>query len=158
MVKTCTVDDCNKSAEKVGLCSMHYRRKMVHGSVHALKHRSPGTGYFENGYAGKQIDGVKKFDHVRIAEEVLGRPLPPGAVVHHMDGDRLNNTKSNLAILPSRAYHNMIHARMRSMDATGRPDMRKCTYCGKWDEAHNVKPYKTAIHAECARIRATERR
>ena len=115
MAKVCTVDGCNKPAEKVGLCGMHYRRKRIHGDVTVTKKRANGEGFLALGYCAKQIDGVKKFDHVRIAEAALGRQLPDGAVVHHMDGDRGNNARGNLAILPSRAYHNMIHARMRAI-------------------------------------------
>lgn len=69
---------------------------------------------------------------VAIAESVLGRKLPSGAVVHHLDGNHTNDAHSNLAIFPSKAYHNLIHARMDALEATGNADSRKCQYCGDW--------------------------
>ena len=72
----------------------------------------------------------RKRAHVAIAERVLGHPLPPGAIVHHVDGNRHNNATSNLAILPSRAYHVSLHARLRVLSAGGNPHTDAlCSYC-----------------------------
>ena len=43
--------------------------------------------------------------HRLVAEEVLGRPLRAGEVVHHRDGDRTNNDPGNLQVLPSQRHH-----------------------------------------------------
>jgi hypothetical protein len=42
-----------------------------------------------DGYIGTYV-GNKKYDmeHIKIAESALGRPMPKGAEVHHVDGDR----------------------------------------------------------------------
>lgn len=50
-------------------------------------------------------------EHIAIAEQTLGRPLNRGEVVHHIDGDPLNNARTNLLIC-TQAYHALIHARM----------------------------------------------
>lgn len=47
--------------------------------------------------------------HRIVAEEKLGRPLKPGEVVHHIDGNKRNNHPDNLQILESQAEHAKIH-------------------------------------------------
>lgn len=53
------------------------------------------------------------FQHTLVVEKALGKSLPDGAVVHHIDGNGLNNKNSNLVICQDRAYHNLLHARQR---------------------------------------------
>ena len=48
-------------------------------------------GYLLHGYVR---------DHVAVVERIIGKKLPKGAIVHHWDGDRLNNTPSNLVVCP----------------------------------------------------------
>ena len=114
------------------MCGKHRRRQRLYGSPFITKNNPPGSGFEALGYRATQINGIKKFDHVRIAESVLGRELPLGAVVHHVDGSRNNNANNNLVICPDRAYHNLLHARMDAIEASGNPDFRKCTWCGEY--------------------------
>ena len=44
------------------------------------------------------------FIHRIIAEELIGRPLTSDDIVHHLDGDSLNNDPSNL-VVTTRAEH-----------------------------------------------------
>lgn len=43
--------------------------------------------------------------HRQLMAERLGRPLLPGEIVHHRDGDSTNNEPENLVVLPSQRYH-----------------------------------------------------
>lgn len=67
-----------------------------------------GTG---EGRTYKKLNG--QHEHRVVAARKLGRPLAPGEVVHHVDGDGRNNDPANLVVLPSQAAHARLHARER---------------------------------------------
>ena len=48
--------------------------------------------------------------HRVVAEQMLGRPLRKGEVVHHIDGNKRNNDPSNLMVFKSQAEHVKYHA------------------------------------------------
>jgi hypothetical protein len=74
--------------------------------------------------------GVKKAQrlHRFRAEQALGKPLPPKAIVHHADGSRADNAP--LVICQDAAYHKLLHMRMRIKAAGGDPNTDKiCSAC-----------------------------
>ena len=112
-------------------------------------------------------------EHIIIAERALGRLLPPAAVIHHVDGNGRNNAPSNLVICEDQAYHMILHARQRVMDAHGDPDSDKiCSTCqvvrikhlftrnaSCWDGLHpECRFCKYPREAERKRRRRAERR
>lgn len=50
-------------------------------------------------------------EHLLVVEEMLGRPLAPNEVIHHIDGNRGNNSPSNLEVLSSQSEHFSLHMR-----------------------------------------------
>jgi len=79
-----------------------------------------------------------KLEHRIIAEEVLGKPLPPSAVIHHL-GMKYDNHL--IVICENDAYHFLLHRRERAYRATGNSKMRKCTICKEWDFPENLYVY-----------------
>ena len=53
---------------------------------------------------------MHRHEHRVVAEKILGRPLMPGEVVHHIDGNKRNNKPENLMVFPSQGDHNKWHA------------------------------------------------
>lgn len=52
------------------------------------------------------------FEHILVAEAMLGRPLRPGEVVHHKNGNKLDNRPENLEIMDSCA-HSRLHGKQK---------------------------------------------
>lgn len=73
---------------------------MTHTVRSKLRNAHLGTG------EGKTY--TKRFgrhEHRIVAEQILGRPLLPGEIVHHIDKDKRNNSPENLIIFPNQSAH-----------------------------------------------------
>ena len=149
----CSVCGCDVAIPRRGMCSIHYRRFMRHGDPHKLLVRSHGEGTRHiNGYWAFQIAGRVVLRHVLVAERALGKRLPKGAEVHHVDYDRSNDRNDNLVICPNRAYHRLLHARTDALNACGHADWRRCGICKQYDAPQNIvqaKISKNIWHPEC---------
>jgi hypothetical protein len=49
--------------------------------------------------------GETHYEHRRVAEEKLGRPLRAGEVVHHENGSKSDNRPENVAVFSSQRAH-----------------------------------------------------
>lgn len=103
--------------------------------------------------------------HVAKAEKALGRILPYGAVVHHLDGDPTNNENTNLVICPDEAYHNLLHIRLRAFEACGNANWLKRYFCKEHDEPSRLRPLRkpgravtTFYHTACSAAYQAARR
>lgn len=112
-MRICIIPGCGGKHVGNGFCGLHWRRNNVHGDpLKAIKPKKKEgetvldcTGYLR-GPGNVHV-------HRQAAEKMLGRPLNPGEVVHHIDGNRTNNDASNLIVFPSNADHSRHHAQLR---------------------------------------------
>lgn len=157
----CKLPDCERAAESRGMCNMHYERWRKRGDPTILLQRPHHTGSpTGTGYWHTKIDGTRKQDHVWVAERALGKPLPKGAVVHHVDENPLNNSPSNLVVCPSIKYHALLHKRMRAFAACGNYSFERCWICKTYSDPAEMRELRREngtgyfYHATCQSERA----
>ena len=156
--KTCSVAGCDKSVLARGWCSRHYQRWKSHGDPSVMLRKENRAGTINgDGYVVFELGGRGAVsEHVLIAEKAIGRRLPSGAEVHHVDQNKINNAPSNLVICPSRAYHRLLHMRTEALLACGNANARKCWICKQWADAglqfYGTKRRQPA-HRECVNAR-----
>jgi len=81
-----------------------------------------------NAYRSVRVGANCKLVHVVIAEKAIGKPLPSGAQIHHVDGNPSNNANSNLVICQDQKYHALLHIRQRALLAGGDPNTQRVCY------------------------------
>ncbi len=96
-----------------GYCDVHYGRWKRHGDPNKLLIRQPGRGQITSSYCLLRFDNKCIMEHRKIMQDHLGRELTSQEVVHHIDGNGLNNNISNLQLFPNNAEHMKHHAKLR---------------------------------------------
>ena len=100
--------------------------------------RAPRWQLKRRRFCSRQCSGLANIDpsfrktrpHVLIIERLMGKRLPPCAVVHHFNENRKDNSHSNLVLCQDQAYHLLLHSRKRIYDAGGNPNTDKiCSRC-----------------------------
>ena len=142
----CSVEGCMEKATRKSMCQKHYRRMKIHGDPAVTNRRTngDGKGFWNGGGKGK---------HVLTVETILGKSLPAGAVVHHVNHEQSDNRPSNLVACQSQSYHSLLHMRERALLKTGNANWRKCKICQKYGSPNDVTLSKKGImyHPECNR-------
>mgnify|MGYP000856665469 FL=1 len=89
-------------------------------------YKQPGTTSYIDSYGYRQVwcgkfegsrgrkDGYRAEHHL-VAEDTIGRKLRDGEIVHHIDGDKLNNAPDNLVVFESQSAHRKAHAQLESL-------------------------------------------
>lgn len=96
---------------------------------HAQRWRVDHQGYLQR-YAPWHPNATTNGEvpeHRFLMAALLGRPLREGEIVHHRNGDKLDNRLSNIQ-LTGRGYHSVVHA-----DDRRKPPLplKTCPTCGR---------------------------
>jgi len=156
---TCSVEGCDLPRKCAQMCQKHYIRWYKYGDPLFLLRRPNGTGCIDKtGYVVYGVGSRKVHGHVLVAERALGRRLPKGSLVHHVDEDRANNASSNLVICESTAYHSLLHLRLAALRACGHAAWRKCYLCGVYAAPADLYVSRRHVyHRACAAAYQRER-
>ena len=120
-------------AEKLGTSQKVVWRFMKNHGIKARSHAKRnqygekndywkgGRTHDEHGYVYVKADGHPRsrkcggyvFEHILVAESVLGRHIERGEVVHHINGNKSDNRPENLSVM-SVGDHIRYHANLRN--------------------------------------------
>jgi len=70
-----------------------------------MKRNPNHSGSIQHGYRSVMLNGVRKKEHRMVMERVLGRKLLRSEVVHHRNGDKLDNRPENLELVKGQSEH-----------------------------------------------------
>lgn len=118
-------------------------RRISNGYVEIL---TPDHPRANNGYV---------YEHVLVAEAAIGHYLDQRHPVHHADENKANNAPANLVVCEDRAYHNLLHRRLRAFQACGDANAERCRLCGGYDNQDDItvenlrNGWSSAHHRKC---------
>jgi len=99
-----------------GLGKLVMQRRRRYGRDGNINRRKGEGSINSDGYRLLTINGKRVYEHIVLAEKALGRPLPKGTIVHHMNEEPADNyTPFNLVICPDQDYHLLLHRRMKEL-------------------------------------------
>jgi len=117
-----------------------------------MSRRRNGEGTInKSGYIVISRNRVLVYEHIEKAEKALGKKLPIGVQVHHVDGNPSNNRNSNLVICQDQGYHQLLHKRTKALNECGNANYKKCRHCHIYSDPNEMTKDgpRSFSHREC---------
>ncbi len=113
----CSIPDCGNKTLAKGFCTNHYALNRRNGEP--VRHKLFVGVYIKDGYRYVMV-GKRLYEpeHRLVMEKFLNRKLTPDEHVHHVSGDTLDNSPSNLRLL-SKSEHALIHVHNQKRGPNG---------------------------------------
>lgn len=117
----CEADGCERISRYVSvhLCGKHEMRLHRYGDtgfVTSNEQQRKNCSDAQRAKAVAQPHVYRKLtgrhEHRVVAEQMLGRPLKRGEIVHHIDGNKHNNVPGNLQVMSQADHLRLHHAEM----------------------------------------------
>jgi len=123
---------CSRSCQLRGYMKDHPEMQQNIRHPRGLDHHrwQGGRGLHSSGYVVIKHQGKYVFEHRLVMSQHIGRPLKREEQVHHIDGNKKNNSLDNLLLLPSAKAHRLHHMR-EDVGTT-----RLCRKCGIGFRSH----------------------
>lgn len=71
--------------------------------------------YIQSNYYQTFRNGQRIWIHKEVAEQKIGRKLHKDEVVHHINGDKLDNRPENLFVCSDKKHHGNIHSQLEQI-------------------------------------------
>jgi len=153
----CSVKGCSGEYLAKGYCGKHYQRWDKYGDPLIMNRAENGSGWITmKGYRKIHVNGKHIYEHRHVMEQKLGRKLKPNEIVHHKDGNGLNNDEENLEVVNGVGEHKTLHR-----TDWGSLTYRTCTRCGKRKRIKFFGCYKSgkqvgAYFSRCKKCRGRD--
>jgi hypothetical protein len=119
MTKLCCIEGCGRPHDSLGYCGMHAQRVRRYGDPNHItgpeQHREAcrrAALAYKDAKPTTYRKRHNRHEHRVVAEQMLGRPLLPGEIVHHKDGNKHNNAPENLEVMTQAEHMRRHHAEM----------------------------------------------
>lgn len=110
--KLCGVLGCERRHHAKDLCKSHHERLRRASALGDTPIKCQAMGWIQDGYRYTCVGGHRMREHRWVWERAYGS-IPNGAVIHHKNGDRLDNSLDNLELLGN-GEHTKKHKTYRS--------------------------------------------
>lgn len=91
-------------------CFGKHRATLSGNKAYAWKCGSSNTDGYKEVFMGTHAFPRYRLEHHLIMEKKIGRSIKKGEVVHHIDGNKLNNSEDNLVLIRHASAHRRLHA------------------------------------------------
>jgi hypothetical protein len=117
----CQAEGCERISRYVSvhLCGKHEMRLHRYGDTSYVTSKdqfrkkcsdAQRSNAIAQPHVYRKLNG--RHEHRVVAEQMLGRPLNRGEIVHHIDGNKHNNTPENLQVMTQSEHIRAHHAEM----------------------------------------------